>query len=77
VQASDWTASSIKSGPTSDSFGSMLELSWGGRNPINLNDGSTRAFIQDVEMVTIRGWAGEHEGRVGFGEVSGQVVGVR
>ena len=75
VQVGDLMASGTISGPTSDSYGSMLELSWGGKNPITLNDGSTRAFIQDGDVVTMRAWAGEGAGRVGFGEVKGAVLG--
>lgn len=75
VQVGDLLASGTISGPTPDSFGSMLELSWGGKNPIPLKDGSTRTFLEDGDTVTMRGWAGEDETRVGFGEVSGMVRG--
>ncbi|MDX1913073.1 MAG: fumarylacetoacetase [Saprospiraceae bacterium] len=75
VQVGDLLASGTISGPTPDSFGSMLELSWGGKNPIPLKDGSTRTFLEDGDTVTLRGWAGEGETRVGFGEVSGMVRG--
>ncbi len=77
VQVGDLMASGTISGPSQDSLGSMLEITLGGRNPIKLNDGSTRAFLQDGDVVTMRGWAGEHEGRVGFGEVSGEVLGAK
>lgn len=71
VQVGDMMASGTISGPTPDSFGSMLELSWGGSKPLTLKDGSTRTFLQPGDTVTIRGW-GEKEGkRVGFGEVTG------
>ena len=75
VQVGDLLASGTISGPTPNSYGSMLELSWGGRNPVTLNDGSTRAFLQDGDVVTMRGWAGEEGSRVGFGEVFGEVLG--
>lgn len=39
----------------SDSFGSMLELSWKGTKPVRMNDGSTRKFLQDNDEVIIRG----------------------
>lgn len=40
---------------TSDSYGSMLELSWKGTKPIKLNDGTTRKFLQDHDEVIISG----------------------
>lgn len=44
------------SGPTEDSFGSMLELSWGGQKPLKMNDDSERKFINDNDTVIIRGY---------------------
>ncbi len=75
VQVGDLMASGTISGPTPDSYGSMLELSWGGQKPITLNDGSTRTFLQDGDTLTMRASAGEDGGKVGFGEVSGEVLG--
>jgi len=77
VQVGDLLASGTISGPTPDSFGSMLELSWGGRNPITLNDGSTRTFLQDGDVLTMRASAGEEGGRVGFGVVEGKVLPIK
>lgn len=73
VRVGDLMASGTISGPAPDSFGSLLELSWGGNNPIPLNDGSTRKFLEDGDAVTMRAWAGSGVGRVGFGEVFGVV----
>src|SRR5690606_37643737 len=47
VKSGDMMGSGTISGPTEDSFGSMLELTWGGKNPIKLNDRSERKFIND------------------------------
>ena len=74
VQVGDLMASGTISGPTADSYGSMLELSWGGKKPLTLEDGSTRSFLEDGDTVVIRGWAGKDGQRVGFGEVAGTVV---
>ena len=76
MQVGDLLASGTISGPTPDSYGSMLELSWGGRNPIALNDGTTRGFLQDGDTLTMRASAGEAGARVGFGEVVGEILGV-
>ncbi|MEM8892881.1 MAG: fumarylacetoacetase, partial [Bacteroidota bacterium] len=56
------------------SYGSMLEISTGGKNPMTLSDGSTRSFIQDGDTVTMRGYAKKEGMRVGFGSVSGKIL---
>lgn len=74
VRVGDLMASGTISGEAPDSYGSMLELSWGGKNPVKLSDGQSRSFIEDGDRVTIRGW-GEKDGiRVGFGEVHNRIV---
>lgn len=67
-------ASGTISGPTPDSFGSMLELSWRGTKPIAMPDGSERKFILDGDTVTLRGFASKDGVRVGFGEASNKVL---
>jgi fumarylacetoacetase len=77
VQVGDLMASGTISGPDADSFGSMLELSWGGQKPVPLHDGSTRTFLQDGDSVIMRGWARKDEVRVGFGEVVSGILPAR
>ncbi len=77
VQVGDLMASGTISGSQAGSYGSMLELSWGGKEPISLNDGDTRTFLLDGDTVTMRGWAGKNGLRVGFGEVSGAILPAR
>jgi fumarylacetoacetase len=68
INVGDMYASGTISGPDESSFGSMLELSWGGQKEISLNSGETRKFIQDNDTVIIKGF-GEKDGiRIGFGE---------
>lgn len=74
VNSGDMMGSGTISGPTPDSFGSMLELTWGGKNPIKLKDGSERKFINDGDTVTITGWCQNAEVRIGFGEVSSKLL---
>ncbi|MBL7807313.1 MAG: fumarylacetoacetase [Saprospiraceae bacterium] len=74
VQVGDLMASGTISGPTPDSYGSLLELSWGGKNPLKMVDGSTRTFLQDGDTLTIRGWAGKDGQKIGFGEVTGTIL---
>ncbi|PKA96591.1 fumarylacetoacetate hydrolase [Flavobacteriaceae bacterium MAR_2009_75] len=74
VNSGDMIGSGTISGPTPDSYGSMLELSWQGKNPIKLNDGSERKFIEDNDTVILKGYC-EAEGiRIGFGEVSTKLL---
>ncbi|WP_432221368.1 fumarylacetoacetase [Flavobacterium sp. TMP13] len=74
VNSGDMMGSGTISGPTPDSFGSMLELTWGGKNPLQLKDGSERKFIEDNDTVIMRGYCKNSEIRIGFGEVSSQLL---
>ncbi len=70
----DLLGSGTISGPGKDSRGSMLELSWGGKEPLALPGGVSRSFLEDGDVVVLRGHAQGDGFRVGFGECSGQVV---
>jgi len=74
IQVGDMYASGTISGPEGGSYGSMLELTWNGQQPIKLNDGSIRKFIEDGDVVTIRGYAEKEGVRIGFGECKGTIV---
>ncbi len=74
VNSGDLMGSGTISGPTPDSFGSMLELSWGGKNPLKLSDGTERTFINDGDTVIMRGYCQNNEVRIGFGEVSSKLL---
>ena len=74
LNVGDMMASGTISGHTKDSYGSMLELSWGGKNPIELKDGSKRTFINDMDTVTMRGYCEKNNIRVGFGEVKSKIL---
>ncbi len=73
LRPGDLLASGTISGPTEDSYGSMLELAWRGEKPIPLTSGETRSFLQDGDRVTMTGWCQGEDYRVGFGEVSGTI----
>jgi fumarylacetoacetase len=74
VKIGDLMASGTISGKEPNSYGSMLELAWGGQKPITLIDGEKRTFIEDFDTVIMRGYC-EREGiRVGFGEVKSQLL---
>lgn len=75
VRAGDLIASGTVSGPTKDSRGCLLELTWRGAEPITLPNGETRAFLADGDEVILRGWC-ERAGaaRIGLGECRGTLV---
>ena len=75
VRAGDLFASGTVSGPDATGLGSLLEMTRNGAQPIGLNDGSSRTFLEDGDRVTLRGWcASDGAPRVGFGECRGVVV---
>lgn len=74
VNSGDMMGSGTISGPTEDSFGSMLELTWGGQKPIKLSDGTERKFINDYDTVIMEGYCKNGQIRIGFGEVSTKLL---
>jgi fumarylacetoacetase len=74
LRTGDLFASGTVSGPGRDERGSLLELSWNGQEPLPLDDGSSRAFLQNGDEVTIAATApGTAGGRIALGEVTGRV----
>jgi fumarylacetoacetase len=74
VNSGDLMGSGTLSGPTPDSYGSMLELSWRGEKPLQLNEGGSRKFIDDNDTVIMRGYCKKNGVRIGFGEVSTKLL---
>ncbi|OOG77929.1 fumarylacetoacetase [Algoriphagus sp. A40] len=74
INVGDMMASGTISGSTEDSFGSLLELSWNGAKAVKLEDGEERKFLEDGDTVIMKGFAEKNGIRVGFGEVSGQIL---
>lgn len=74
VRCGDLMGSGTISGPTPDSYGSMLELAWKGTKPLPMSDGTERKFIQDHDTVIMRGYSEKDGIRIGFGEVSTLVL---
>ncbi|MFJ4502966.1 fumarylacetoacetase [Streptomyces sp. NPDC088864] len=74
LRTGDLYASGTVSGPEPAQRGCLLELTWNGRDPLDLPDGK-RTFLEDGDTVTLTAWAPGPDGtRVGLGEVSGRVV---
>ena len=75
TRTGDFFASGTVSGPAREQRGCLLELSWGGTEPLKLPDGSARSFLEDGDEVAISAIAPAADGRrLGFGEVTGRVL---
>ena len=74
LRTGDLYASGTVSGPQRDQRGSFIELSWGGKEPLTLADGTTRTFLEDGDVVSITATAPAPDGtRLAFGEVTGRI----
>jgi|TARA_B110000263_G_scaffold214857_1_gene199556 fumarylacetoacetase len=73
LRTGDLLASGTISGPEKDNRGSMLELSWNGKEPISLPNGEKRAFLEDGDLVTLKGWCEGNGYRIGFGDCKGTI----
>ncbi|MFZ4523043.1 MAG: fumarylacetoacetase [Bacteroidales bacterium] len=74
INVGDLYGSGTISGPTPDSFGSMLEIAWKGTKPVKMADGSERKFINDNDTIIMRGYCIKDDLRIGFGEVVTKIV---
>ena len=77
VRVGDLMGSGTISGTTPDSYGSLLELTVNGKQPLDLGNGATRAFLEDGDEVIMTGWCQGDGYRVGFGEVRGEILPAR
>jgi fumarylacetoacetase len=74
LRPGDLLGTGTQSGPTPEEAGSLLELSLGGRRPIQF-DGETRTFLEDGDSVILRAWCeSPHAARIGFGEAQGRIL---
>lgn len=74
MRVGDLFGSGTITGTEPGSQGSLLELTGGGKEPVTLNDGQRRKFLEDGDTITLRGVCGSEEtGLVGFGECSGTI----
>lgn len=74
LRPGDLLASGTISGPAPEAYGSLLELTWGGKNPLTLPGGETRRFLEDGDSISMTGWCQGEGYRVGFGEVRGTLL---
>ena len=75
LQPGDLLGTGTLSGPTLDSACALIELTTGGKNPVQLPGGETRTWLEDGDTVVLRGWC-QRPGaaRIGFGECAGTVL---
>jgi fumarylacetoacetase len=75
LRPGDFFGSGTQSGPSKEQYGSLLELSWGGKNPIDLPNGEKRAFLEDGDTLIMKAHC-ERAGftRIGFGDCAGTVL---
>ncbi|QLF71949.1 fumarylacetoacetase (plasmid) [Peteryoungia desertarenae] len=74
MRVGDLLGSGTISGVDKTSRGSLLELSWGGKEPLTLETGETRSFLEDGDLLTLRGVAMGDGYRIGFGDCAGRVL---
>lgn len=74
MTAGDLLGSGTISGPERGEFGSLMELSWAGREPLTLETGETRGFLEDGDTMTLRGNARGDGYTIGFGDCVGTIV---
>jgi fumarylacetoacetase len=74
MNVGDLLGSGTISGPDKHQRGSLLEISWNGTEPVELQEGVKRAFLEDGDSLVMRGWCQGDGYRVGFGEVEGTIV---
>lgn len=74
MRAGDLFGSGTVSGPTPESRGCLLELTWKGAQPLQLPGGESRKFLEDGDTVILKGWCQGSGFRVGFGEVRAKVL---
>jgi len=74
MRTGDLLGSGTISGPEKGSFGSLLELTWNGKEPLSLAGGVRRGFIEDGDTLTLTGWCQGDGYRVGFGAATGKIL---
>ena len=74
MRVGDLCGTGTISGPTEDSYGSLLELTWRGERPIQLSSGEERMFLQDGDTLMMKGYCQGDGYRIGFGEVTGKIL---
>ncbi len=74
MRVGDLLGTGTISGANKENRGALLEISWGGKEPITLDSGETRSFVEDHDTVTLFGAACANDYRIGFGRCEGTLL---
>ncbi|KAL6955095.1 fumarylacetoacetase [Sarracenia purpurea var. burkii] len=74
MRPGDLLGSGTISGPTKDSVGCLMELTFNARDPVTLTNGQTRTFLEDGDELILCGYCQGEGYRVGFGQCSGKIL---
>lgn len=74
LNSGDMMGSGTISGTEANERGSLLEMSNGGKEDVDIGQGKTRRFLEDGDSVTMRGWCEKDGVRVGFGDCEGKIL---
>jgi fumarylacetoacetase len=74
MNVGDLLGSGTISGPGKHQRGSLIEIGWNGSEPLELEGGGKRSFLEDGDSLVMRGWCEGDGYRVGFGEVEGTIL---
>lgn len=74
--AGDLLGTGTISGPKKENWGSLLELTYNGKEPLHLNDGSIRTFLEDGDSVIMSAYCDAGDYKIGFGEVKGTIISI-
>jgi fumarylacetoacetase len=77
MNSGDLLGSGTISGPEKHQRGSLLEMTWNGTEPLSLNTGEKRTFLEDGDAITLRGHAQAKDHRIGFGACRGTILPAR
>lgn len=74
LQPGDILGTGTISGPTPDSYGSLIELTWNGANPVHLSSGEERTYLNDNDSMRVVGWAKKDNLCIGFGNAEATLL---
>ncbi len=74
LRSGDLFGSGTISAPEPSGYAALLELAWNETKPITFNDGSQRTFVEDYDMIILKGFCANDHVRIGFGECYSKVL---
>lgn len=74
MRPGDLLGSGTISGPTADSYGSLIEITWNATKPLKMTTGEDRSFLEDGDTINLKGFCQGNGYRIGFGPCSGTIL---